>query len=341
MRMRNLIPFVLLLLCCVTSAKAQQFSLGEPRLVPQPSPPFATYHFSPDGHISYFKSGDQYQMYWPGNPSYRTTGPNLFEMSDTRAVLLRGDKGSFDNGGAWLYSVFPQGNNHLIGFYHGEDQEFAGDPSSHFIAWKSIALATSDDNGLTWKKQGQIIRTSNTKPSKPTWGGNGDFCVVWDKSNKRWVCYYQEGFLCMAVSSDPEGKPGTWKKYFLGSFSQPGLGGRNSPIPDLFPFPGGNPSVHYNTFLKKWVMVWETWDSVAPHPNSIWISTSEDMLHWSPPKVLLAAQGEERLIFPTIIGDSDVQAGQKAWLVYAKFADKVTSDREFVAREIVFSNVVR
>jgi hypothetical protein len=43
------------------------------------------------------------------------------------------------------------------------------------------------------------------------------------------------------------------------------------------------------------------------------------------------------LIFPTIIGDSDVQAGQNAWLVYAKFADKVASDREFVAREIVFS----
>ena len=130
---------------------------------------------------------------------------------------------------------------------------------------------------------------------------------------------------------------GHLKKYFRGSFSQPGLGGRNNPILDLFHFPGGNPSVHYNAFLKKWVMVWETWDFSSPHPSSIWIFTSEDTLHWSSLKVLLAAHGEERLIFPTIIGDSDVQAGQKAWLCYARIDDKVKNDRQFRAREIVFS----
>lgn len=336
MRVKNIIPFVLLLLCCGALANAQQFSLGESRVVPAPKPALSIYPFSPDGHISYFKSGNQFQMYWPGDPSFRSIGDDLFDMNYARAVLFPGDKSTFDNGGAWLYSVFPQGDNHLIGFYHAEDHEFKNDPASHFIAWKSIALATSDDNGITWKKQGQIIRSSKSKPADPAWGGNGDFCVVWDFANTRWVCFYQEHYLCMAISSDPDGKPGTWKKYFQGSFSEPGLGGRNSAIPDLRDFAGGNPSVHYNTYLKKWVMVWHTWESSSPHPNSIWISTSKDLLKWTPPKVLLAAQGKERLWYPTIIGDSDVQAGQKAWLLYAKFADKLTSDREFVAREITF-----
>lgn len=334
--MRTIIPMWILLICCVISANAQQFLLGESRVVPAPKPALSIYPFSPDGHISYFQSGDVHQMYWPGEPSFRSVGANLFEMKDARAVLFRGGKGSFDNGGAWLYSVFPQGNNRLLGFYHAEDHEFAADPNSHFIAWKSIALATSNDNGRTWKKQGQIIRSATSKPDKPTWGGNGDFCVVWDKSHNRWVCFYQEHYLCMAVSADPQGKPGTWKKYFQDSFSQPGLGGRNSPIPDLRDFPGGNPSMHYNAFLQKWVMVWHTWDNGTPHPNSIYISTSEDLLHWSQPKVLLAAQGKERFWYPTIIGGSDVQAGQKAWLCYAWFEDKVKSEREFLAREIIF-----
>jgi len=60
------------------------------------------------------------------------------------------------------------------------------------------------------------------------------------------------------------------------------------------------------------------------------------MLDWSPPKVLLAAQGKKRLLFPTIIGDSDVQAGQKVWLCYVWFEDKVKSERQFLAQEITF-----
>jgi hypothetical protein len=94
-------------------------------------------------------------------------------------------------------------------------------------------------------KKGLIITSSRAKPEKPTWGGCGDFCIVRDENRKRWVCFYQEGRLCVAVSEDEDGKPGTWQKYYRGVFSEPGLGGQNAPLPSLAKYAGGNPSVHF------------------------------------------------------------------------------------------------
>ena len=263
---------------------AQEFSLGEPKTLADPRPGLPIYKFCPDGHIAAFKDDSGWQMYWAGSTSYRTHGPSILASEDPQVVLRPGPKNSHDNGGAWLCSVFRDGDQRLIGFYHAEDQEFSAKPSSRFIAWKSICHCTSSDHGKTWEKGGQIITSSSTKPAKPTWGGCGDFCIVWDPNEKCWVCFYQEHFLHVAMSREHDGKPGTWKKYFDGKFEEPGLGGRQTPIPGLEDHAGGNPSVHFNTFLDRWVMVWATWDQSSPHPNSIWMSTSSDLQKWASPK---------------------------------------------------------
>lgn len=318
-------------------ARAQTFTLGEDvRIVPNATPKIDNYPYIPDGHMPYFPSAGSFHMFWPGSVSCRTQGRDMFHMESTEQVLRGGPAGSFDNGGAWLYSVFPRTPADYLGFYHAEDHEFSGDPQSRFIAWKSIAQATSNDGGRTWSKGGQIITSAQAKPQRPAWGGNGDFCVVRDGKKDRWVCFYQEGQLCMAVSSDPEGKPGTWFKFYKGKFQEPGLGGRNSPIPALAGLPGGNPSVHFNTFLKKWVMVWHTWFGTPIRPDGLWISTSEDLEDWTNPKILIAAERNERVWYPTIIGSTDLEAGQTAQLCYAWFPDKGRNEREFRVRPITF-----
>jgi len=43
-------------------------------------------------------------------------------------------------------------------------------------------------------------------------------------------------------------------------------------------------------------------------------------------------------LYPTIIGDSDVQAGQKAWLCYARLDDKVKIEWQSLALEMTFEN---
>ena len=40
---------------------------------------------------------------------------------------------------------------------------------------------------------------------------------------------------------------------------------------------GGNPSVTWNDYLQRWLMVWHGWD-----PPNILLSHSQDLLHWAP-----------------------------------------------------------
>ncbi len=270
-------------------------------------------------------------MFWPGRDSYCSTGKTIFKMGGVRKVLPMGDSKDFDNGGSWLYSVFPKVGERMVGFYHAEDHRFVGDPSSTFIAYKSIARCESANGGRDWKKDVQILTAEKPKPEKPEWSGLGDHCTIWDAKEKRYICYFQEeGILRMASSSDPEGKAGTWKKWFEGQFSEPGLGGRATPIPNLDQAHGGNPSVHWNTFLQRWVIVYHTW------PGSLVMSQSDDLISWSVPVVLLNPAATAKVWYATILGESDTLAGEHAVLLYAYFPDINKHEREFLSRKITF-----
>lgn len=59
------------------------------------------------------------------------------------------------------------------------------------------------------------------------------------------------------------------------AFSQPGLGGREAQIKDLGWW-GANPSVTWNSYLQRWLMVWHEWG-----PGVI-LSSSTDLVHWAP-----------------------------------------------------------
>jgi hypothetical protein len=295
------------------------------------------FRWFPDGHISVLTEPDtdKHIMYWSEYENYRTIGdfpfPEYQYTLSPGASVFGGRRGieRWDNGGSWLMSVFRQEGDNLIGFYHAEDHWVrATNPEG--IAWKSIARTTSSDNGVSWSEGAQIITSPRTKPENPTWGGAGDNCVIWDHKNNRWLCYYQEHWLMMAVSYDVEGKPGTWYKYYNGEFNQPGLGGESSAIPGLKSVPGGNPSVHYNSYLDRFVMVWHSWVS-----TSIYISTSTDGIVWEDPRLLEPDSGARRAWYPTIIGESDTKAGKIARLYYADIAAGFTS-RDFVSKALVF-----
>lgn len=328
------IPLVIFFAMLACGLQGQQFQLGdEVRDVPDSRPSLPIYPYSPDGHITMIPEGQENVMYWPGEDSYRTAGKTVFEMAQSRKVLSAGGASDFDNGGAWLYSVFPQIGGRAIGFYHAEDHRFPGDPASKFIAYKSIARCESTDGGRTWKKDTQILTAAKPKPEAPEWSGLGDHCTVWDRRNDRYICFFQEeGILRMAMSTDPEGKPRTWKKWFEGAFSEPGLGGVATPIANLDQVHGGNPSVHWNTFLQRWIMVYHSW------PGSLMLSQSDDLVSWSVPVVLLEPAANSKLWYATILGEADTIAGETATLVYADFPDSTKPERKFVAREITFLN---
>ena len=315
------------------SLPAQEFRLsGEVKIVPAAKPELPIYVYSPDGHITAYPQRGNWIVFWPGTDSYSSEGKTISNLSGARKVLSKGDETEFDNGGAWLYAVFPQIGNRMLGFYHAEDHKFAADPTSTFIAYKSIARCSSTDGGRTWKKDAQILTGEKPKPEKAEWSGAGDHCVIWDAATKRYFCYFQEqGILRMAMSEDAEGRPGTWKKWFEGGFTEPGIGGRATPIPNLVDKEGGNPSVHWNTFLRRWVMVYHNWT------GDLLISRSADLTSWTAPKLLLEKPSVAgKVWYPTIIGTTDKEAGEKAILLYAHFPDIEKHERRFESREITF-----
>jgi hypothetical protein len=85
------------------------------------------------------------------------------------------------------------------------------------VVWKSVGVAYSSDNGFSWRDGGQILRHPQNKPANPTWGGVGDMDVLWDPFRRRWMCYFSDGRMSMATSTDANAGPGTWLKWNQGS----------------------------------------------------------------------------------------------------------------------------
>ena len=309
---------------------ALDFKLGGAREVPPPFPPIPKQQFLPDGHQTVFQADSKVWMFWPFEDSYRTSWTSIFEMRDPIVSLPRGPAGSFDSGGAWLYTVLQGREGRLLGFYHAEDRTFPLSPDSNFIAYKSIARCTSEDFGESWKNREQILTSHAPKPQKAEWSGLGDHCIVWDHEKRRLVCFYQEGgLLHMAESRDSQGHPGTWKKWYRGGFTEPGLGGRSKPIPAFAKHPGGNPSVLWNTFLERWLIVWHQWR------GDLWISSSRDLMEWTPPKILLKKPWPRgKTWYPTLLGSSDKTGGEKLLLLYAEFPDADRHERRFMVRKM-------
>lgn len=321
------------LFACALSSSGQHARPGVPLNWCAPGADAHLAAYSPDGQHPVLREDDgTLAMFWPGPDSYLARGRTLFELGEAKPVLRRGADDDFDNGGAWLYSVLRRQNGGLLGFYHAEDHRFPDTPDSGWIAYKSIARCVSGDGGETWGERAQIVTAHEPKPRRARWSGLGDHSVVRDEERKRFVCFFQEnGLLCVAESTDEEGRPGTWRKWFKGRFQEPGLGGRATPIPGLSRRPGGNPSLLWSASLKRWTMAWHGWD------GNLWFSTSEDLTTWAAPRLLLARPPGGKVWYPTLIEDATSGDGAGLWLLHAEFADEETNTRRAVLRRLEFT----
>jgi hypothetical protein len=196
----------------------------------------------------------------------------------------------------------PDGNpRHLISFYHAEDgywpYQGAGGP-----AWKSVGVAETWDNGYSWSDRGQILtvggRPSDAEAiSRGVFGGIGNHGCIWN--HDKWACIFvstPEHSMGIAVSWDPSGSPGSWKKWDGGGFNSPGLDGGYASLPGL---PRGtNPTITWNSVLQKYIMAFGTWD------NNIYIAASSDLIHWDGARFLVGPTYGLRAWYPSLIGGS-------------------------------------
>lgn len=302
--------------------------------------------FWPDGKLIPVQRGNGWQLFWGESNNALTTASTPYP-EDHISGLTEDSKvwgkdfsriEGFNDGGSWFISVFPlDGSGHYVGFFHAESHW-----SNGLTAHKSIGVVYSDDYGQTWRDPAPIITDKSAKPEEPAWTGLGDGCVIWDENNSRYICYYQgkiasgANALCMAASSDRNGTPGSWKKWDGKDFTIPawnedtGLGGENIAIAGLSSVTGANPSVMWNTFLGKWVMVYASWSKI------IYMSFSEDGITWSRPEAITGSSSDPAG-YPNLIGgEGDLQGGETVQMYWSCNQNAATGIRDIAYAKIRF-----
>jgi hypothetical protein len=207
----------------------------------------------------------------------------------------------------------------------------------------SIGLAESDDDGYTWVKKGQIIKSAKPKEwaAIPQQGGRGIGLPggLADTSGKQFYIYYTDlstsqapygGQINVARCSLNDGPPlpGNWKKYYNGAFAEPGLGGRETPIIDVYSSGHsaawfGRPA--HSKSMGKYVMVFsvnqaQEWEAgLPPRISGIYLTVSDDLIKWFEQFKLISGYtqrvlGKPIVTSPTIAFDQDDKAS--GWLTY-------------------------
>jgi len=180
----------------------------------------------PDGRFRGFTgAGDTWAV--DGKQPYDMSGP-------APLVLKPGLPGSPSSCGQWIQHVELQGKT-LYGWVHNETACNYAKGQTH----ASMTIATSADYGLTWKIKGPIITgtdppaagksTGDSCPAVASGQDGYDYAYCLRNGGQSWNGGY--GFIARAPSSNPG--PGKWKKFFNGAWSEPGVGGKSSPIDGL------------------------------------------------------------------------------------------------------------
>jgi hypothetical protein len=329
------------------------FTMTEAIIINQDGIDFKGYF--PDGKISIIKDEvtDKYITFWAEAVSFRTEAStpylenHISHVTHNNRVFGKGFnvQDGFNDGGSWFIGIYKLSDGRLAGFFHAESH-WTGD----ITAYKSIGVSYSSDNGRTWTSGSKILNVDYLKPTTPSWSGLGDGCVVYNDERKQYICYYctfvndesPNSKICMAASSDPTGASGTWKKWdgmdftVEGYNNTTGIGGISTAIKGLQHNYGANPSVMWNSFLQKWVMVYHGWD-----PKVIYMSSSNNGLDWENP-ITITNINEETAWYPNLIGDNgDTIGGQTVKLYYARNLDFSTGIRELACRTITYNTEVK
>jgi hypothetical protein len=190
--------------------------VGIPRVARGPSPGIPDSAFTeiqlPDGRFRGFSASTS---------TYAIDGATPSDMGGTpRQVLGKAAPGRYGESGRWINHVERSGNN-LLAWVHNETGDAPGQ------GLKSMSLARSTDEGLSWSDLGQII-TGKDPLTKGKVTGDGDCTAVNGQDGYYYAYCLRNGngggtIVARAPVSDPV--PDEWKKFFQGKWDQPGLGG--------------------------------------------------------------------------------------------------------------------
>ena len=250
-----------------------------------------------------------------GTP-YRSEGADQFSLGNQSLVQF----GAGQPFPAWIEATWIDDDGTLLAWYHHEPPYVC--PGSDLTAPKIGALI-SHDNGHTFQDLGFVLESGDPVDCNAQngyfAGGNGDFTVMLDQTRSYFYFLYSnyggdvstEGIAVARMDFNDRFNPsGAVWKYYGGDFTEPGLGGRATPI---FPANVGwssanadafwGPSVHWNTALNQYVMLLNHSCCSPGWPQEgIYLSLNPDLGNpagWSAPVKILDAD----FWYPQVIGE--------------------------------------
>jgi len=286
--------------------------------------------------------GDTMYMFYSTGHPFLSSGPDLFHLNRPSQRVSFDNEPTWTMGGRWIESTHKADDGRLYMWYHNEP------PLAFGRTAPRIGTMVSTDNGLTWRDLGIVLEvpagSNNTgSVNKYFVGGNGDFAVIAD-NNKEYLYFFvstyhkdkaQQGvYLARMRYEDRDAPIGKVVKWHQGGWKEPGLGGHVTPIfpvatdwhrSDADAFWG--PSIHYNTYLNKWVMLLNRAKDKDWTQEGIYVSFNADLADpsgWTQPvKVLDAGELEKSKWYPQVVGldkgkrQTDKLAGRTARLFVA------------------------
>lgn len=250
--------------------------------------------------------------HWDNNTFYlfsssefakRLSGTSLFDLKNDGLVKWDSD----EKKSRWIEATYKDKDGTLYGWYHHEKGPVCKNRMPKYYAAPAIGQGVSHDNGATWFDMGFVIddepNTFNCDTvNKYFPGGSGDCSVIVDNKKEYIYLFFgsygkdiqQQGISVARMRYNDIKQPnGKMLRWYDNDWTQPGINGKNTPIfpavsdwhsakPDAF----WGPSVHWNTYLKTYVMLLNR----AIDPNfwqeGIYISFNKDLSNpqgWSKP----------------------------------------------------------
>jgi hypothetical protein len=277
------------------------------------------------------------------NRTYLVEGSGWTNLGTAREVLTPEKRNEYDNGYAGIAGVYRTARGRLYAIYHAEDHVGVPRfPSGIPGYYASIAMAVSDDDGVTWQRLGPVIKSAKDKSwtARPVQcdRGVGEPSLALDRSGKWLYVYYTDHSrvstagvnIAMARASTDirESSAIRFSKYHQGAFSEAGLGGAETPIILLSSGPTTEallPHVVFVRALNRYVMTLSVnnesdYRTDQGLTNSgVYVAFSMDGVAWSTPALLLRAYtvplpGKSFCWGATIVLDGNGQ--RTGWLLY-------------------------
>ncbi len=269
----------------------------------------------PDGNFGVISNGNGTYDFYAANSTkpVMTTGTLSNPGATKQKISITGiPKKTFNYvAGGPVYEDPYSGARLMI--YHAED----GGKGKQFYSMLGMAIST---DGREFRDLGVIIRPN--LPAGNAEVGGGSFAIVNGYMNvyyKDWLADGSTAEVAVARASMTDimnnalvGRNTNFAKYYNGSWTQSGLGGKASHLENVNPANSWL-SVSYNDHINQLVMVSSQWSGDG---GDLYYATSPDGIQWSSRKPLAVDAGEQ--FYPSIVGTGSEpsRTGQSFYVYY-------------------------